>query len=170
MYGKKMLVPKNIFIQILFFHIGQKSYSKTEIVFKKKILKRMWWWCIKLKQIFSFPSLSKRSKNKTKNKTKINSWSFFFFSAKLLQEFMWWYHDMIIISQLFRPFSARLCYLKVWFIFGATAHTKKPYPYNSFFGTFFKISSFHLHKKTCLDDDLIIKIKNKKKMELFEKS
>jgi len=103
--GEKMLVPKHIFIQTLFFHIGQKSYSKTEIVFKKKYWKEcddVYWNKFSVSQVFQ-----KDQKNKTK---KINRWSFFS-SAKILQEFMWWY--MIIIFQLFRLFSARLCYISL---------------------------------------------------------
>ena len=104
--GEKMLVPKHIFIQTLFFHIGQKSYSKTEIVFKKNIEKNnVMMMMMYIETNFQFPKSFKKIK-KTKQKKLIVD--LFFSSAKFLQEFMWWY--MIIIFQLFRLFSARLCY------------------------------------------------------------
>lgn len=106
--GKKCWYQNTYLFRLYSSTLAKKVILKLRL-FSKKILKRImwwWWWCI-LKQIFSFPSLSKRSKNKTK---KINRWSFFS-SAKILQEFMWWY--MIIIFQLFRLFSARLCYISL---------------------------------------------------------
>ena len=64
--GEKMLVPKHIFIQTLFFHIGQKSYSKTEIVFKKNIEKNNVM-MMYIETNFQFPKSFKKIK-KTKQK------------------------------------------------------------------------------------------------------
>jgi len=66
--GEKMLVPKHIFIQTLFFHIGQKSYSKTEIVFKKNIEKNnVMMMMMYIETNFQFPKSFKKIK-KTKQK------------------------------------------------------------------------------------------------------
>jgi len=66
--GEKMLVPKHIFIQTLFFHIGQKSYSKAEIVFKKNIEKNdVMMMMMYIETNFQFPKSFKKIK-KTKQK------------------------------------------------------------------------------------------------------
>jgi len=106
--GKKNAgIKTHIYSDFILPHWPKKVILKLRL-FSKKILKRImwwwWWWCL-LKQIFSFPSLSKRSSKQNKKKLIVD---LFFSSAKFLQEFMWWY--MIIIFQLFRLFSARLCY------------------------------------------------------------
>ena len=80
--GEKMLVPKHIFIQTLFFHIGQKSYSKTEIVFKKNIEKNnVMMMMMYIETNFQFPKSFKKIK---KTKQKKNNRLIFFF---LLQNF-----------------------------------------------------------------------------------
>ena len=104
--GKKCWYQNTYLFRLYSSTLAKKVILKLRLFSKKKYWKEcdddVYWNKFSVSQVFQ-----KDQKNKTK---KINRWSFFS-SAKILQEFMWWY--MIIIFQLFRLFSARLCYISL---------------------------------------------------------